>query len=147
MSDVLQQFLDEYPVVVEMPVQWGEMDALQHVNNVTYFRYFESARIAYMMKTSLIGSARGTLGPILADTECRYKRPVTFPDRIKVGCRIAEFQEFGFLQQYAVYSTAQDAVTTHGSARIVLLDVTTGKKAALTEELKAELESVNGAQV
>lgn len=142
MSDVLQQFLDEYPVSVDIPVQWGEMDALQHVNNVTYFRYFESARIAYMMKTSLIGGGKSTVGPILADTECRYKRPVTFPDVVKVGCRITEYQEFGFLQSYAVYSTAQDAVTTQGSARIVLLDVTTGKKAALTDELKTELERI-----
>ncbi|MFY0663366.1 MAG: acyl-CoA thioesterase [Natronospirillum sp.] len=142
MSDVLQQFLDEYPVSVDIPVQWGEMDALQHVNNVTYFRYFESARIAYLMKTSLIGSGKSTVGPILADTECRYKRPVTFPDVVKVGCRITEYQEFGFLQSYAVYSTAQDAVTTQGSARIVLLDVTIGKKAALTDELKTELERI-----
>lgn len=142
MSEVLQQFLDEYPVSVDIPVQWGEMDALQHVNNVTYFRYFESARIAYMMRTSLIGGGKSTVGPILAETECRYKRPVTFPDVIKVGCRITEYQEFGFLQSYAVYSTAQDAVTTQGSARIVLLDTTTGRKAALSSELRAELEQI-----
>lgn len=138
MSDVLQQFLADYPVVVEIPVQWGEMDALQHVNNVVYFRYFEAVRIAYMMQTSLIG-AQSRLSPILAETECRYKRPVTFPDRIKVGCRVAEYNDYGFVQHYAVYSTEQDVVTTQGSARIVLLDAKTGKKAALTADLKAEL--------
>ena len=35
-----------YPVRIEVPVAWGEMDAFGHVNNVVYFRYFESARIA-----------------------------------------------------------------------------------------------------
>ena len=37
--------LENYPVVIEIPVAWGDMDAFQHVNNVAYFRYFESARI------------------------------------------------------------------------------------------------------
>ena len=36
----------DYPVVIEIPVAWGEMDAYGHVNNIVYFRYFESARIA-----------------------------------------------------------------------------------------------------
>lgn len=145
MSEVLQQFLAEYPVSVDIPVQWGEMDALQHVNNVTYFRYFESARIAYMMKTSLIGRSNTSVGPILAETECRYKRPVTFPDQLMVGCRITEFQEFGFVQEYAVYSRAQDAITTLGSARIVLWDASTGQKAPLTEALQVELASITRA--
>jgi acyl-CoA thioester hydrolase len=44
--------LKTFPVIVEIPVAWGEMDALQHVNNVFYFRYFETARIAYFEKLS-----------------------------------------------------------------------------------------------
>ena len=43
-----------YPVIIEIPVAWGEMDAFQHVNNIVYFRYFESARITYFERTGLI---------------------------------------------------------------------------------------------
>ena len=39
--------LEEYPVRVEIPVAWGEMDSLGHVNNIVYFRYFETARMEY----------------------------------------------------------------------------------------------------
>ena len=39
--------LEDYPVVLEIPVAWGDMDALNHVNNTVYLRYFESSRIAY----------------------------------------------------------------------------------------------------
>ncbi|MGL4640770.1 MAG: acyl-CoA thioesterase, partial [Shewanella sp.] len=42
-----EQFLAQHPIVTEIPVAWGEMDALQHVNNVVYFRYFETARIDF----------------------------------------------------------------------------------------------------
>ncbi|MFO7632899.1 MAG: acyl-CoA thioesterase [Caldilinea sp.] len=47
MSDLLAGF----PVIVEISVAWGEMDAFQHVNNIVYFRYFESGRIAYFERT------------------------------------------------------------------------------------------------
>jgi acyl-CoA thioester hydrolase len=49
----MQDLLKNYPVVIEIPIAWGDMDAFQHVNNIVYFRYFESARIAYFEKLNL----------------------------------------------------------------------------------------------
>jgi len=46
MDDVLKRC----PVVIETPVAWGQMDAFRHLNNTAYFRFFESARIAYFEK-------------------------------------------------------------------------------------------------
>jgi acyl-CoA thioester hydrolase len=42
------ELLAGYPVVVEIPVAWGDMDYFRHVNNIVFFRYFESARIEYL---------------------------------------------------------------------------------------------------
>jgi len=41
------KLLRDYPIVMDIPVAWGEMDSLQHVNNIVYFRYFESVRMAF----------------------------------------------------------------------------------------------------
>jgi len=57
-----------------VPVTWGEMDTFQHVNNIVYFRYFESERLAYFYKLDLIDlMTRTGIGPILASTSCRFK--------------------------------------------------------------------------
>ena len=68
--------LEGYPVVIDEQVVWGEMDAFQHVNNTVYFRYFESARIAYFGAVGYLEwmKAEGS-GPILASTRCRFRRP------------------------------------------------------------------------
>jgi acyl-CoA thioester hydrolase len=50
----MQELLKSFPVVVEIPVIWGDMDSFQHVNNVIYFRYFESARIQYFEAVGLM---------------------------------------------------------------------------------------------
>ena len=78
-----------YPIVIEIPVQWGEMDAFQHVNNVMYFRYLENARIAYFEKFDIIEfMKRKRVGPILAATSCRFKMPLTYPDTVLVATKV-----------------------------------------------------------
>ena len=47
---VIETLLVGYPVVVELPVAWGEMDSYHHVNNVVYFRYLENARLEYFRR-------------------------------------------------------------------------------------------------
>jgi acyl-CoA thioester hydrolase len=142
MTEALSEFQQQFPVIVEIPVQWGDMDAFQHVNNTVYFRYFEVVRIAYLSRTSLFESAEPTMFPVLAETECRYKKPLTFPDTIKVGCSVPECYDKGFKQIYGIYSCTQDAVTTLGSGRIVVIDTATGQPASLHERLRAEIEKI-----
>lgn len=142
---MLESFENTYPVIIDFPIHWGEMDAFQHVNNVTYFRYFESARIAYFERTSLMERMRTEgIGPILASTECRYRRALTYPDRIRVGARVEQVHTHGFLHHYAIYSESQQAVTTEGSGRIVLLDYDGQRKVEPDAAMLAELERLEG---
>ncbi|WP_167855900.1 acyl-CoA thioesterase [Natronospirillum operosum] len=142
MSETLAEFKSTYPVILTVDLQWGDMDALSHINNVVYFRYFENVRIAYMGRTSLIGNP--ACGPVLGTTQAKYRRPLTFPDRIHIGARVTALHEHGCEHEYAIYSETQDALTTFGNARIVIVDARTGRKAALTEGMKAEIETLEG---
>lgn len=144
MSETRQQFEQSYPVIQSVDVQWGDMDALQHVNNVVYFRYYENVRIAYMARTSMLNNK--DMGPVLAATESQYKRPLTFPDHILVGARVAEIHPYGCLQEYAVYSVGQDAITSRGTARIVILNPQTGAKVVMSEQLVTQIEALEGRQ-
>lgn len=46
--------LQQYPVIYSQTVAWGDMDAFGHVNNATYYRYIESARLAYLGKLNIL---------------------------------------------------------------------------------------------
>ena len=52
----LAEIFRGFPIVIELPVQWGEMDAYGHVNNTVLFRYFESARMAYFERCGFIAT-------------------------------------------------------------------------------------------
>ena len=63
---------------MKLPVIWGDMDSFQHVNNTTYFRYFESARIQYFSALGWIDSVEQfARGPIMGSTSCRYRIALT----------------------------------------------------------------------
>ncbi|PTY35984.1 thioesterase [Saccharospirillum sp. MSK14-1] len=142
---MLDDFKKTYPVIIELPVQWGDMDAFNHVNNVVYFRYFENARIAYFERTPVFEQMKQTgVGPVVGQTECRYRRPLTYPDNILVGARTLSIQEFGFVHEYAVFSERQQTITTDGKARIVLFNGKNGQKAAVDEVMRQSLVELEG---
>ncbi len=84
-----------FPVILEIPVLWGDMDPLGHVNNTRFFRWFESARVAYLDRAIIeMGCLPPAVGPILAAIDCNYRRQVIYPDTIDVGAdhAVGEFQ-------------------------------------------------------
>jgi acyl-CoA thioester hydrolase len=135
--------LADYPVVIEIPVAWGEMDAYGHVNNIVYFRYFETARMAYFEKlASADFVSRNPLGPILASTSCRFRAPLAFPDRLSVGARVARVDEDRFVMFYAVYSHSLQRIAAEGEGTIVCFDYRENRKAPLPAELRLRISEL-----
>ncbi|MFQ5702975.1 MAG: acyl-CoA thioesterase [Gemmatimonadales bacterium] len=126
--------LTPYPVVIRIPVQWGEMDAYGHVNNTVYFRYFESARIAYLERCGFIESYESAkIGAILHSTQCRFKKPLRYPDNVLVGGRAIQIDDDRFTMGYAVISLSSDEIVAEGTGVIVSFDYTTGRKTPLPQ--------------
>ena len=141
MSDrELAELLKGYPVVIELPVVWGEMDSYRHVNNAVYFRYFESARLEYFRRLDWFALERETgIGPILAATQARFRKPLTYPDTIRVGARIPRLEEDRFTMEYLLVSQGLGAVAAEGSGTIVTFHYAEGKKVPIPEELRRRI--------
>jgi acyl-CoA thioester hydrolase len=139
----MQELLKIYPVVIEIAVAWGEMDSLQHINNIIYFRYFESARMAYFDKIDIWTYMNETgVGPILASTNCKFRLPLTYPDTVSVGTRISEIEADRFLMKYVVVSHQKGKVAAEGDGMIVSYNYRELRKAALPEEIKGRIQSL-----
>jgi len=125
------EYLSEYPVVVAFPMHWGEMDAFQHLNNVVYFRYFETARMEYCRRMGLGNDPETAIQPILASTRCRFKVPLGFPDNLAVGARVSDIGDDRFTMEYAVASQARGCIAAVGDGVLVSYDYAAATKVSL----------------
>jgi acyl-CoA thioester hydrolase len=134
-----------YPVVVELPVVWGEMGSYRHVNNVVYFRYFESAWLEYFRRLGWFEYEQETgVGPILHSTRARFRRPLTYPDTVRVGARAADVREDRFTLEHRLVSRKLAAVAAEGTGTVVTYHYARGAKVPMPDELRrriAELEA------
>ena len=145
MADMVESLVAGWPVVIQLPVVWGEMDSYRHVNNVVYFRYFESARLEYFRRLDWFEFERATgIGPILAVTQARFRKPLTYPDTISVTARVSSVADDRFTIEHVIVSHQLRAVATEGQGTVVTFHYAQGKKVPVPEELRrriAELEA------
>ncbi len=138
-----ENFLKQYPVIIETPVAWGEMDAFGHLNNTVYFRYFESARMAYFDRLNVLEYMEATgVGPILASTSSKFRIPLTYPDTVNVGARIAHIESDRFTMEYCVVSRQHQKIAAEGSGVIVSFDYKEKKKTPIPAEMKKRIEEL-----
>lgn len=129
-----------WPVAVEQRVQWGDMDALGHVNNARYLTWFETARISLFERVGLVGpSAKGAVGPILARIACDFRAPVVYPATVTCVCRVVSLGRTSFVLDHAVLQDGK--AVAQGEGVIVVLDYESGQKVPLTDPLRAALEA------
>ena len=142
----MHDLLAGYPVILQIPVAWGEMDAFQHVNNIVYLRYAESARIAYLERTGLGGALQnGGIGPILGSIHCRFKFPLTYPDTAHVGTRVSEVGADRFTMLFRIVSERHGRIAAEGDSVIVAYDYRIGRKAPLPDAIRAAIEILESA--
>ena len=132
--------LHDYPIVYVQSVAWGDMDAFNHVNNVAYYRYAESARISYLHALAMF---KGETLTILAGSSCNYLRPVRYPDTLLIGVKCTKIGNTSLSMAYEYYSTAQQAIVANATATIVRTDKY-GNKQAWTEDERNILNDFKG---
>jgi acyl-CoA thioester hydrolase len=137
--------LQGYSVVIAVPVQWGDQDAFAHVNNVVYFRWFESARIAYFRRIGLIAERDAEdLGPILAASSCDYRRSIAFPDTVRVGIRATRIGRTSIGLEHRIVSDEQKALAAEGTSTTVFYDYAAGRPHPVPEEVRKAIEELEG---
>lgn len=128
--------LTDYPVIHQQVVAWGDMDALGHVNNVMYYRYIESARIHYMDQIRMMQQSFST---VVASNQCKYMRPVFYPDTLKIGVRVEEIRNSAFRMYYLLWSEQQQAVVASAEAIMVCVNSESMQKMPLPESIRQRI--------
>lgn len=132
--------LQEFPVVITVPVHWGDQDSFGHVNNVMYLRWAETARVDYLMRVGIWRSYEITrVGPIVASITCDYRRALEYPETVRVGARITGIGTSSFKMAHRIVSVTHGFVAAELTSVLVFYDYNTKRAVRLPDEIRATI--------
>ena len=124
---------------VTVPLRWGDMDAMGHINNTLYFRYMEIARLEWIFKVGASTDLQGE-GPVIVNAFCNFLRQLAYPGDARVTLFVAEPGRSSFETYHTIERTDEPGVVyAEGGARVVWTDYRAKKSAPMPEWFRAHL--------
>ena len=127
---------------IKLDVRWGDMDAMGHVNNVVYFRYFEQARVDWL-KTFDIHLHRANEGPVVVHASCDFMTAIYYPAQLYVRTIISKIGRSSFQTEQRIYSDDYQQCFAQGKSVIAWIDFTKNQSIPLPESLRQRLNNAN----
>jgi len=123
---------------LEMPVRWGDMDALGHVNASQYFVYFEQARVEFLGK---IGKKvqYDEEGPVVINAACTFLKQMAFPGTIRLELSVGQLGRSSFMTYNDVYIKEDPGVLyAQGESKVVWVNYQAGKSTPLPDFIRQQ---------
>jgi len=126
---------------IEVPIRWGDMDMMGHVNNTLYFRYLEIARLEWMYGLGVKSTPVGE-GPVIANAFCNFIRQVSYPGNLLVRTYVTPPGRSSFEAWHEMMRTDQpDIICATGGATVVWADMQAEKSVPLPQFMRDVLSA------
>ena len=121
---------------MEIPIRWGDMDAMGHVNNTVYFRYMEQARISWFDEMRLRPDPAGD-GPVIVNAACSFVRQFEYPGTVLARHYVGELGRSSIMTYVDMLRTGDpDQVYAHGSAKVVWVNFPRQKSVPMPDTIR-----------
>lgn len=124
-------------LTTRIPVRWGDMDFYGHVNNTVYFRYFEQARVEWIEQMDFRVDPGQGEGPVVINASCTFLLPVNYPATVIVKVFAGEPGRSSVMTWYELYVEGDERLFAEGAAKVVWMNMGTGKSVPLPDRLRA----------
>lgn len=126
--------------VMSMPIRWGDMDAMGHVNNTVYFRYMESARIAWFESLGVV-PGRDPSGPVVINASCTFRRQLVYPGDVELVTYAGDPGRSSFETWVEIRPSYDPGeLYADGQAKIVWVDYGAGRSVPLPDGIRRLIE-------
>jgi acyl-CoA thioester hydrolase len=136
--------MNHFPVKLSLRIDWSEMDLFGHVNNVSYFKYIQAARVHYWELTGIAdGFGAHKTGPILLSTGCNFIKPLFYPGNIIVESRMEFMKNTSFGLHHRIRN-GQDEIVAEAHDVIVNFDFNKNEKTPISDEFRKAVSEIEG---
>ncbi|WP_070120866.1 acyl-CoA thioesterase [Bacillus marinisedimentorum] len=136
----LEEWLNMFHFFSTVKVRVCETDHFGHVNNTSYFPYFEQGRVDYLEEVNLYES---DLSVMVGDAYCRYHRQALARQELSIGVRTARIGSKSFTLEYAIQRSNDKELISSGWTTMILIDKHTKKSVMVPEELRTAIDELD----
>lgn len=120
--------------------RWMDNDVYGHVNNVTYYSYFDTAANRYLIDSGVLDIEHSPIIGLVVETGCQYFSSLAFPDTVTTGLRVAHLGRSSVRYEIGIFREDETLTAAHGHFVHVYVDRQTRRPVALPDALRAALE-------
>ncbi|MSP89988.1 MAG: acyl-CoA thioesterase [Alphaproteobacteria bacterium] len=134
-----------YRHFLSIPTRWMDNDNYGHVNNVTYYSYFDTVVNAYLIREGGLDIHASPVVGYVVETQCRYRKPISFPETIDAGLRVGKLGNSSVRLEIAIFRQGEDDAAASGYFVHVWVDRATNKPVSIPGPIRAALERLKPA--
>lgn len=134
-----------FPHFLAIPTRWMDNDAYQHVNNVVYYSFFDTAVNQFLIARGVLDIHADTVVGLVVDTGCSYFRSIAFPDTVHVGVRVAKLGNSSVRYELALYRNDEALPAAAGHFVHVYVDRASNRSVPVPDKVRAVLATIASA--
>lgn len=131
-----------YRHFLAIPTRWMDNDIYGHVNNVVYYAYFDTVINEYLIREGGLDIHDGAAAGYCVESTCRYHRPLSFPETIDAGLRVAQLGNASVRYEIGLFRRGEDKPAAQGHFVHVFVDRAKDKPTAIPQAIRACLEKL-----
>ncbi len=130
----------DYRVFYPISTRWSDNDIYGHVNNVTYYSYFDTAANRYLIEEGGLDISDGSIVGYVVNSGCEYHAPLTYPEPIEAGLRVDRLGTSSVQYGLAIFRQEEERAVAHGHFVHVFVDRAANKAVPIPPALRVALE-------
>jgi acyl-CoA thioester hydrolase len=131
-----------YRCFLAIPTRWMDNDSYGHVNNVTYYSYFDTAVNRHLIVDGGLDIADGPAIGLVVETMCRFRKPLTFPETIDAGLRVVTIGSSSVRYEIGLFRQGDDEPAATGYFVHVWVDRVSQRPVPVPPAIRAALEQL-----
>jgi acyl-CoA thioester hydrolase len=128
-----------YRHFLSIPTRWMDNDTYGHVNNVIYYSYFDTAVNAHLVAAGGLDIRQGPAIGLVVETTCRFHKPLTFPEVIDAGLRVAHLGRSSVRYDIGLFRARENEPAASGHFVHVWVDRATRRPVDIPQEIRSAL--------
>lgn len=130
----------DFPKLVTITTRWSDNDIYQHVNNVVYFSFFDTAVNLNLVEQGLLNIQSSSVVGLVVDNQCQFFSSISFPDKVFVGIAVEKIGNSSVIYRLGIFKNDETHLCALGRFTHVYVDRNSQKPTPIPSSIRTALE-------